>query len=97
MPDGLRCLSESDRDFVRASHAEVVEILDAERDRPVWLELYYRWTLAAIEAEDPAVALREVVASERGDPTEVCRALAAMDRTSWEWAEWWPAWHPSAN
>ena len=92
----LPMLSERDLDYARARHAEVVRTLAAEPDRPRWLEIYYRWTLAAIDAENPAAALRQAVEAEDGD-AEVCRALAAMDRTSCESAEWWPAHHPSPN
>jgi hypothetical protein len=96
----LPLLSEKDRQYARDQHAEVVRILAACPDRPTWLEMYYRWTLAGLDAEgDQAAALRLAVAGEAEDcdPAEVCRALAAMDRTSHEWAQWWPAWHPSAN
>jgi hypothetical protein len=90
-------LSERDRQYVRDQQAEVVRTLAIEPDRPIWLELYFRWTVVAMDSPDPAAALRRAVEFEVGDPAEVCRALAAIDRTSREWAEWWPAHHPSPN
>lgn len=93
----LGFLSERDRAWARTRYAEVVELREAEPDRPEWFELYLGWTVAAIDSENPAAALREAIAAEDADPAEVDRALAALDRTSDEWAQWWPAWHPSTN
>jgi hypothetical protein len=93
----LERLSEKDRQYVRDQHAEVALRCAADPSAPVWAAMYFAWTLSAIESENPAAALRQAVESEDSDPAEVCRALAGIDRTSREWAEWWPAWHPSAN
>jgi hypothetical protein len=90
-------LSDKDRQYAREQHVKVTAICAAEPDRPKWLEIFYRWTVAAIDAENPAVALREAVATEPGDPAETCRALAALSRTSREWTDWYAAWHPSPN
>lgn len=88
-------LSDRDRDHARTRAAEIVEKRIAEPERPEWGELYFTATAAAIDADDPVGALHGVLAD--GDPAEVCRALAAFDRTSNEWAQWWPAWHPCSN
>lgn len=93
----LGFLSEKDREYVRTQYAEVVEIRAADPDRPVWYEWYLGWTAAAIDAEDPAATLRAAVEGEDGSAVEVCRALDAMNRTSNEWEQWWPAWHPCSN
>ncbi len=93
----LELLSEKDRAYARAQHEQVATICAHDPSAPTWLRMYYGWTVAALDAEDPADALALAVENEDGDPAEVCRALAAVELTSDEWAQWWPAWHPCAN
>lgn len=90
-------LSEADKEYARSRLVEVVAACEADRKRPLWLAMYYAWTVRAIEADDTAGELARAVESQKGDPAEVRKALAALDRTSDEWEQWWPAWHPSRN
>jgi hypothetical protein len=83
----LPYLGAADRDYLHTRRAEVIEMCAEDPARPEWLELYYRWTLTALEAQDPAAALAEAVASDRGKPAEVDRALAALSRTADEWEQ----------
>ena len=90
-------LSERDREYARTRHAEVASICAVDPDAPPWLEIFYRLTILAMDSENPATVLCQAVEAEDSDPAEVCRALAAMERTANEWAEWWPARHLSPN
>jgi hypothetical protein len=81
----LPYLTASDREYARTQHAEVKAICAADPSRERWLERYYRWTITAMDAEAPAVALRQAAEAERGDPEQIDRALQALDRTSDEW------------
>ncbi len=56
--------------------------------------MYLRWTIAAVDAEDPAAALAEAVRAERAEPREIGQALQRLDRTADAWQE---RYHPSTG
>ncbi len=81
----LPYLTAGDREYVRTQRANVAGICAEDPTAPPWLEYLCRWTLAALDAEDPASALRDAVATTAGDPDEIGRALIAIDRISDLW------------
>jgi hypothetical protein len=80
----LPYLTADDRDWLRTRHAEVLEIGGLYRPG---FEMYLRWSFAAAEAQDPAVALAAAVVAERGDPGEIGYAIQKLDRTASEWED----------
>jgi len=81
----LPYLSEADRAYVKRWHVEVRELCAEDPTRPRWVEYLTRWTLAALDAEDPAAALADAVAATAGDPHEINQALAELDKIADRW------------
>jgi hypothetical protein len=88
----LPYLAPGDHEYLRTQHREVAErypdedaLSNAFDNYGSWHEMYLRWTLAAVDSEDPALALRQAVAAERGAPEDIGRALLALGRISDEW------------
>jgi hypothetical protein len=80
-------LSERDREYVRTQHAEVAATCAADPNAEPWLEYLYRWTEAALGANDPAAALAGAVAATVGKSEQIGRALEAIEKITNEWEE----------
>jgi hypothetical protein len=83
----LPFLSDGDRQYLRDRYEEVLDLCALDPRRPRWILKYYAWTLRAVGSQDPAAALAEAVASDRGPRAEVDRALAALRKTADAWEQ----------
>jgi hypothetical protein len=84
----LPYLSADDRQWLHTRHGEVAGLCappGALYRRPY--AIYLRWTLRAMDAEDPAAALAEAVRAERGEPADIGEALQRLDRAAGEWED----------
>ena len=59
-----------DRDYVLNRHAEVSRICAVDPSAGRWIELFYRWTLTAIDSEQPSAALRSPLSASPLSPSK---------------------------